>query len=96
MRGPVVSPHLKCLDVVAVGAHALFDRPLIVDAHQDVEIGLRFGGRGIVLADGKPRTEIGEGDTLRACVGPSTVKLVRLAPDSFFTRLARRFGIGIP
>lgn len=93
MRGPVVSPHVKCLDVVAVGAHALFDRPLIVDQHQDVRIAVRFGGRGIVLADGKVRAEIGEGDTLRACVGPSVVKLVRLAPDSFFTRLARRFGI---
>lgn len=93
MRGPVVSPHVRCLDVVAVGAHTLFDRPLIIDAHQEVEIAVLLGGRGIVLADGKPRTEIGQGDVLRACVGPSIVRLVRLAPDSFFTRLARRFGI---
>lgn len=93
MRGPVVSPHVRCLDVVAVGAHGLFDRPLIVDAHQDVEIAVLFGGRGIVLADGKKRTEIGAGDVLRAAVGPSVVRLVRLAPDSFFTRLARRFGL---
>lgn len=93
MRGPVVSPHVRCLDVVAVGAHSLFDRPLIVDAHQDVEIGVLFGGRGIVLGDGKRRAEIGEGDVLRAAVGPSVVRLVRLGPDSFFTRLARRFGI---
>lgn len=93
MRGPVVSPELRCLVVVAVGAHALFDRPLVVADGQDVEVAVRFGGRGIVVADGRPRAEIGEGDVLRTFVGPSTVKLVRLAPDSFFTRLARRFGV---
>lgn len=93
MRGPVVSPRLHSLVVVAVGAHALFDRPLVVADDQDVEVALRFGGRGIVLSDGRVRTEIGEGDTLRASVGTSVVRLVRLAPDSFFTRLARRFGV---
>ena len=93
MRGPVVSPRLHSLVVVAVGAHALFDRPLVVADDQDVEVGVRFGGRGIVVADGRVRTEIGEGDLLRAKVGSSLVRLVRLAPDSFFTRLARRFGV---
>jgi NAD+ kinase len=93
MRGPVVSPQLRCLVVVAVGAHGLFDRPLVVAEDQDVEVAVRFGGRGIVVADGRVTTEIGEGDVLRTSVGPSVVKLVRLAPDSFFTRLARRFGV---
>ncbi len=96
MRGPVVSPRLRCLVVVAVGAHALFDRPLVVADDQDIEVAVRFGGRGIVLADGKPRTEIGEGDILRVTVGTPVVRLVRLAPDSFFTRLARRFGVPLP
>ena len=93
MRGPVVAPQLSCLIVVAVGAHALFDRPLVVADDQEVDVAVRFGGRGIVVADGRVRTEIGEGDTLRVSVGPSVVRLVRLAPDSFFTRLARRFGV---
>lgn len=93
MRGPVVSPRLRCLVAVAVGAHALFDRPLVVADDQDVEVAVRFGGRGIVVADGRVRSEIGEGDVLRLRVGASVVKLVRLAPDSFFTRLARRFGV---
>jgi NAD+ kinase len=93
MHGPVVSPLLRSLVVVAVGAHALFDRPLVVADDQDVEVTVRFGGIGIVLADGKTRTEIREGDVLRVMVGPSVVRLVRLAPDSFFTRLARRFGL---
>jgi len=93
MRGPVVSPDLTSLIVVAVGAHGLFDRPLVVGADQDVEIEVRFGGRGIVVMDGHPRGEIGEGNVLRAWVGSSTVRLVRLGPDSFFTRVARRFGL---
>src|SRR5919112_1048415 len=64
MRGPVVSPRLRCLVAVAVGAHALFDRPLVVADDEDVKVAVRFGGRGIVVADGRVRTEIGEGDTL--------------------------------
>lgn len=93
MRGPVVSPELRCLDIVAVGAHSLFDRPLVVADDQVVEVAVRLGGTGIVVMDGRPRTQIGEGDVLRARVGTSTVRLVRLGPDSFFTRLARRFGV---
>lgn len=93
MRGPVVSPELRSLVVVAVGAHALFDRPLVVAEGSEVEVALRHGGRGIVVLDGKPRTEIGEGDLLRARVGPSTVRLVRLHPASHFTRVAQKFGL---
>ena len=93
MHGPVVSPQLRCLVVVAVGPHALFDRPLVVADDQDVEVAVRFGGRGIVMADGNRRTEIEEGDVFRAKVGSSVVRLVRIAPDSFFTRVARRFGL---
>lgn len=96
MRGPVVSPELRCLDIVAVGAHGLFDRALVVAEDQTVEVAVRFGGTGIVLLDGKQRTEIGEGDVLQARVGPSTVRLIRLGPGSFFTRLARRFGLPEP
>lgn len=93
MRGPVVSPGLRSLVAVAVGAHALFDRPLVVSEDQEVEVAVRLGGTGIVVGDGRVRTEIGEGDVLRVGVGPSVVRLVRLAPDSFFTRLARRFDV---
>lgn len=93
MRGPVVSPELRCLIVVAVGAHTLFDRPLVVAQEHEVDIAVRFGGRGVVLIDGRSRTEISEGDLLRATVGPSRVQLVRLGPDSYFTRLARRLGV---
>ncbi len=93
MHGPVVSPQLRCLVVVAVGPHALFDRPLVVADDQDVAVAVRFGGRGIVMADGNRRTEIEEGDVFRAKVGSSVVRLVRIAPDSFFTRVARRFGL---
>jgi NAD kinase len=62
----------------------------------DVEVAVRHGGRGIVVMDGKPRAEIGEGDVLRASVGPSVVKLVRLHPASYFTRVAGKFGLERP
>ena len=65
----------------------------VVAEDQEVDVAVRFGGRGIVVTDGRVRTEIGEGDVLRARVGTSVVRLVRLAPDSFFTRLARRFNV---
>jgi NAD+ kinase len=93
MRGPIVAPEMRSLVVVAVGAHSLFDRPLVVADGQEIQIAVRHGGRGVVVMDGRPRTEIGEGDALRASVGPSTVRLVRLGPDSYFTRVARKFGL---
>lgn len=92
MRGPVVSPDLRCLIVVAVGAHSLFDHPVVVAEQQPVRITLTDRGSGVVVMDGHPRTEMSEGDVLLTCIGPSTVKLVRLGPDSHFTRVAQRFG----
>ncbi|HVE90951.1 MAG TPA: NAD(+)/NADH kinase [Actinomycetota bacterium] len=93
MRGPVVATGLRSLVVVAVGAHNLFDRPLVLSPDQDVEVALEARGTGVVVTDGRPGAEIGEGDVLHARVGPSVVRLVRLSPDSFFTRVARRFGL---
>ena len=93
MRGPVVSPDLRALIVVAVGAHSLFDHPLVVAQDQAVEVRLQARGEGVVVMDGRPRCDVSEGDVLTASVGPSTVRLVRLGPDSHFTRVSRRFGL---
>lgn len=93
MRGPVVSPELRSLIVVAVGAHSLFDRPLVIADGMDVEVEVRDRGTGVIVIDGVPKTEIAGGDVLRASVGPSTVRLVRLGPSSDFTRVAQKFGL---
>jgi len=93
MRGPVVSPEHRALIVVAVGAHSLFDRPLVVSEDQPVEVSLLARGEGVVVMDGRPRAEVAEGDVLTASIGRSVVRLIRLGPDSHFTRVARRFGL---
>lgn len=96
MRGPVVAPDLRCLVVVAVGAHALFDRPLVVGEPCEIVVKLEERGRGVVVVDGRPACQVAAGDTLRARIGDSSVKLVRLGPDSTFTRVAQRFGFQNP
>lgn len=93
MRGPVVSPDLDCLVVVAVGAHTLFDRPVVVPSSAQVEVRLRDRGDGIVVVDGRPTGKLEPNDTLRCVVGEPRVRLVRLGPDSHFTRFASKFSL---
>ena len=48
-RGPIVSPRLRCLLLTPVSPHMLFDRSLVLDPDEEVEIEV-IGGRPATLS----------------------------------------------
>jgi NAD+ kinase len=70
-RGPVVSPRHRALLLTPVSPHMLFDRSLVLDPDESVEVEV-MGHRPVVLSvDGRRTASLVEGDTVT--LRPSTV-----------------------
>lgn len=92
-RGPVVSPRLRAMLVTPVSPHMLFDRTLVLDPGERVEVEI-IGHRDAALSiDGQPASVLGEGD--RVAVVPSThvARLVRFGNRRFHQVLTAKFGL---
>ncbi len=92
-RGPVLSPRTRAILVTPVSPHMLFDRSLVLDPSEAVEVEV-IGHRGVTLSiDGQPVTSLTEGD--RVAVEPSlhTARFVRFGERHFHQILKAKFGL---
>jgi len=92
-RGPVVSPRHRALLVTPVAAHMLFDRSLVLDPDETVEIEV-IGHRPVALSiDGQPAAKLTEGDTVLFSASASTAAFVRFERRRFHQILKSKFGL---
>lgn len=92
-RGPVVSPRHRALLVTPVAAHMLFDRSLVLDPDETVEIEV-IGHRPVTLSiDGQPAAKLTEGDTVLFAASASTAAFVRFERRRFHQILKSKFGL---
>jgi NAD+ kinase len=92
-RGPVVSPRHRALLFTPVSPHMLFDRSLVLDPDEVVEIEVT-GHRAVELAiDGQRITTLTSGDTVRVRRSTCEAHFVRLAPRRFHQILKAKFGL---
>jgi NAD+ kinase len=92
-RGPIVSPRHWCLLLTPVSPHMLFDRSLVLDAHEE----LRFTvdePRGVLLTlDGRDLGVLGEADTVTCTAGPKPARIVSFGARDFHQILKAKFGL---
>ncbi|HEX2785546.1 MAG TPA: NAD(+)/NADH kinase, partial [Ilumatobacteraceae bacterium] len=82
-RGPVVSPKHRALLLTPVSPHMLFDRSLVLDPDEEVEIEL-LGHRTATLSiDGRAEANLVEGDTLVVGASASVARFVRFGERRF-------------
>jgi NAD+ kinase len=95
--GPIVWPGLAALLLVPLSAHALFARPLVVDADSSlaVEVLARAGGEGILWCDGRRAEELPPGARVVVRRSPVPVKLARLHSGPFTDRLVQKFDLPV-
>jgi NAD+ kinase len=95
--GPVVWPQLSALLVVPLAAHALFNRPLLVDPASTVTVDLEPAARFAALAscDGRRTAPLDAGGRMDVRVGSRTVKLVRFGAAPFAAKLVRKFELPV-
>jgi NAD+ kinase len=92
-RGPVVSPRLRALLLTPVSPHMLFDRTLVLDPDDVVEIEV-LGHRPVVLTiDGRRVGELDEGDVVRCEASSSSAAFVRFGRRRFHQILKTKFGL---
>ncbi|MEX0848008.1 MAG: NAD(+)/NADH kinase [Ilumatobacteraceae bacterium] len=92
-RGPVVSPRHRALLLTPVSPHMLFDRSLVLDPDESVEVEV-MGHRPVVLSvDGRRTASLVERDTVtfRAC--DQGACFVRFGRRRFHQILKTKFGL---
>jgi NAD+ kinase len=92
-RGPVVSPKHRALLLTPVSPHMLFDRSLVLDPDEQVEIEV-IGHRPATLSiDGQTAASLAEGDTISVRASTSVARFVRFGERRFHQILKAKFGL---
>lgn len=92
-RGPVLSPRLKALLLTPVSPHQLFDRSLVLDPTESVEVEL-LGHRAAMLSvDGQPAVALAEGDRVTVVPSGRVARFVRFGERRFHQILKAKFGL---
>lgn len=95
--GPVVWPDVDALVLVPVSAHALFARPVVVDAGASINIELleRSAGVGVLWCDGRRSIDLKPGSRIQVSRSKQAVPLVVLEDAPFTDRLVKKFNLPV-
>ncbi len=95
--GPVVWPDVAGMIVVPLGAHALFTRPLVVGPSSVVTLLVLEDSAttGVITCDGRRTLQVGTGDRIEVRGADQPVRLARLSPGPFTTRLVHKYELPV-
>ena len=92
-RGPVVSPRHRALLLTPVSPHMLFDRTLVLEPTETVEIEVAAHRPAGLAVDGRLVALLVDGDVVTCRPARETARFVRLAPHHFHQILKAKFGL---
>ena len=92
-RGPILSPRLRALLVTPVSPHMLFDRSMVLDASEVLEVTV-LGHRPIAVSpDGLVSHTLAPGGVIRFRASESVARFVRFADVRFHQILKDKFNL---
>lgn len=92
-RGPILSPRLRALLVTPVSPHMLFDRSMVLDASEMLEVTV-LGHRSIAVSpDGLASHTLSPGGVIRFRASESVARFVRFADVRFHQILKDKFNL---
>jgi NAD+ kinase len=92
-RGPVVSPRHRALLLTPVSPHMLFDRSLVLDPDELVEIEVLGGRPAILSIDGQYAASLARGDVVVVRPAAHDARFVRFSRRRFHQILKSKFGL---
>ncbi|MFV0309463.1 MAG: NAD(+)/NADH kinase [Desertimonas sp.] len=92
-RGPVVSPQHRALLLTPVSPHMLFDRTLVLDPREHVEIEVDGFRIAELAVDGRVLGTLEPGDVVTCRAAAETASFVRVRPHHFHQILKAKFGL---
>jgi NAD+ kinase len=92
--GPIVSPTLDAILVVAAAAHSTFNRALMLSADEELDLELLpTSGRLAVEVDGQVAAQVDVGDRLSVAGVVAAAQVVRLGTTTFYERARRKLQV---
>lgn len=89
--GAVVSPSAPVFTITPICPHTLSNRSVIVSLHASIQVQvLSEKPETLLTADGQIQDELGQGDLVTIRRSDRSVRLLRLAGNSFFETLRRK------
>ena len=90
-------PDVDGMILVPISAHALFARPLVVGPRSRlaIEVLERSPAAGLVTLDGRRKLEVPLGARVEVTRSDVPVRLARLTPAPFTTRLVNKFDLPV-
>jgi NAD+ kinase len=92
-RGPIVSPRHRALLLTPVSPHMLFDRTLVLDPAESVEIEVIGHRRAEVAVDGRLVLMVDPGDAVHFRPAAETACFIRFGPYRYHQILKQKFGL---
>lgn len=92
-RGPIVSPRHRAVLLTPVSPHMLFDRSLVLDPSEVIEIEVSGHRPADVAIDGQPVASIGDGDVVKCVPSRATADFVRFGETHYHQILKAKFGL---
>ncbi|MFJ2114739.1 MULTISPECIES: NAD(+)/NADH kinase [unclassified Streptomyces] len=90
--GPVLSPHMDAVVFTPVAPHMTFDRTVVAAPDEPVALRvLTHSGEVALSVDGQLRGVLEPGDWVAVYGARHRLRLVRMGPTDFYTRLRERF-----
>ena len=92
-RGPVVSPRHRAMLLTPVSPHMLFDRTLVLDPSESIEIEVSGHRAAELVLDGQPMASLDDGDVVGCVPSESTANFVRFGDEHYHQILKAKFGL---
>jgi NAD+ kinase len=92
-RGPIVSPRHRAILLTPVSPHMLFDRSLVLDPSEVVEVEVSGHRSAQVSIDGQPAGRLEDGGVVRCTPAVETASFVRLGVSHYHQILKAKFGL---
>ena len=92
-RGPVVSPRHRAMLLTPVSPHMLFDRTLVLDPSEIIEIEVTGHRAAELVLDGQLVASLDDGDIVACAPSASTANFVRFGDERYHQILKAKFGL---
>ncbi|MGI9645777.1 MAG: NAD(+)/NADH kinase [Ilumatobacteraceae bacterium] len=92
-RGPIVSPRHRAILLTPVAPHMLFDRTLVLDPTEVVEIEVSGHRPAEVVVDGQSVASLDDGGVVRCVPSEATAGFVRFGVNRYHQILKAKFGL---
>jgi NAD+ kinase len=92
-RGPIVSPKHRALLITPVAPHTLFDRSLVLDPTETIEVEVLGDRDAAVAVDGRSVCNLTAGGKVRCVPSAATASFVRFGAHHYHQVLKAKFGL---